>query len=192
MPNTFEQRAKKALESGDASFRPRGEANRTRFEKMKAEFAADLDKARASTKNIMAVTEEEMSRKRRKITELALVKRTCEECGEACPKIRCTECEKLRRWRIESAQKEEQREAERQAAMHQERINKLIETSMHLRSMPQFTPGQWVEHKITGEKLKVMPELHHPTYRVQNEQGREMILCSLECRPCIDPALENS
>ena len=34
----FELRAKKALETGDASFKPRGEANKALFEKMKEEF----------------------------------------------------------------------------------------------------------------------------------------------------------
>ena len=34
----FKLRAKKALETGDASFKPRGEANKAMFEKMKAEF----------------------------------------------------------------------------------------------------------------------------------------------------------
>ena len=35
----FEIRATRALQSGDASFKPRGQANKALFDKMKAEFA---------------------------------------------------------------------------------------------------------------------------------------------------------
>ena len=42
MPNTFEKRARDALEAKDDSFRPRGEKNRARFEEMKREMQKEL------------------------------------------------------------------------------------------------------------------------------------------------------
>ena len=42
MPNTFEKRARDALEAKDDSFRPRGEKNRARFEEMKREMQTEL------------------------------------------------------------------------------------------------------------------------------------------------------
>ena len=43
MPNTFEKRARDALEAQDGSFQPRGEKNRALFEVLKKEMLQDLD-----------------------------------------------------------------------------------------------------------------------------------------------------
>ena len=43
MPNTFEKRARDALEAQDGSFQPRGEKNRALFEVVKKEMLQDLD-----------------------------------------------------------------------------------------------------------------------------------------------------
>ena len=42
MPNTFEKRARDALEAKDDSFRPHGEKNRARFEELKREMRKEL------------------------------------------------------------------------------------------------------------------------------------------------------
>ena len=43
MPNTFEKRARDALEAQDGSFQPRGEKNRALFEVLKKEMLQDFD-----------------------------------------------------------------------------------------------------------------------------------------------------
>ena len=43
MPNTFEKRARDALEAQDGSFQPRGKKNRALFEVLKKEMRQDLD-----------------------------------------------------------------------------------------------------------------------------------------------------
>ena len=43
MPNTFEKRARDALEAQDGSFQPRGKKNRALFEVLNKEMLQDLD-----------------------------------------------------------------------------------------------------------------------------------------------------
>ena len=56
-----ELRAKKALETGDASFKPRGKANKAIFEKMKAEFDAMKKHAEGQADRVIKELREEIS-----------------------------------------------------------------------------------------------------------------------------------